>query len=82
MTQGDRMLQALARLPLIQPDAEWEKRVRARCHSAITRHASRRGRAVEGVSGTGLIGPIAATVLCTYLIVMFAEAARLAGLVQ
>jgi len=67
----DRLLEALARLPLIQPEMEWEARVRTRCRSAISKRASRR---------TGLIGLAAATALCIYFAAILAEAARLAGL--
>jgi len=80
MTHGDdRLFQALARLPLDQPDIEWEIRVRERCHSAISRRASRQARARRSLSGSGLIGLAAATVLCVYFAAMLAEAARLAG---
>ncbi len=80
MTQDDdRLLQALARLPLIEPDTEWVTRVRTNCHTAISRRASRRARTGRGLSGTGLFDLAAATVLCIYLAAVLAEAARLAG---
>jgi len=81
MTQDDdRLLQALTSLPPVEPDTEWEARVRAHCHSVISRHASRRARARRNRSTAGLIA-LAATALCVYLAAVLAEAARLAGLV-
>jgi len=82
MTQEyDRLLQALARLPLIEPDMEWESRLRASCHSALSKRASRQVRAGRNLSGTGLIDLAAATALCVYLAAVLAEAARFTGLV-
>lgn len=75
----DRLLQALARLPLLEPDMEWEARVRARCRATISRRDSRRSRAGRNLSGTRLIDWAAAATLCVYLAAVLAEAARLAG---
>lgn len=80
MTQDDdRLLQALARLPLIRPNMEWETRVRARCHAAISKRASRGARARKNLSGAAFIGLVAAAALCVYLVAILGEAARLAG---
>lgn len=80
MTQDDDgLLQALAGLPPIAPGIEWETRVRARCHSAVSRRASRRARTGRDLLGGGLVDVAAATVLCVYLAVVLIEAARLGG---
>jgi arginine utilization protein RocB len=75
----DLLLQALARLPLIAPDIEWENHVRKRCHSAIARRVSRRARAGRGLPGTGLLDMAAAAALCVYLGAVLTEAMRLGG---
>ncbi len=82
MTQDDdRLLQALASLPLIVPDVEWETRVRARCHSAISRRASRQARGGrDHLSVAGLVDLAAAAALCVYLAAVLTEAVRLGGL--
>jgi len=81
MTQDDdRLFQALARLPLIQSELEWEGRVRTRCNSAISRRASKRARAKRNRSGAGPIGLVASIALCIYWAAMLADAAQLAGL--
>jgi len=82
MTQDDdRILQALAGLPPIAPDIEWETRVRARCHAVIARCALRQPQAGRNLRGTGLIDLAAAAALLFYLAAVIAEAARLVGLV-
>ena len=81
MTQGDdRLFQALARLPLIQSDLEWEARVRARCHSAISRRAPKRARAKRNRSGPALISLAVSIALFIYWVAMLTEAAQLAAL--
>jgi hypothetical protein len=80
MTQDDdRLLQALARLPQIEPDVRWEAHVQARCHAAISRRASRRTRARRSLFGMSLVDLGAAGALCVYLAAVLAEAARLLG---
>jgi hypothetical protein len=82
MTNGDdRLFQALARLPLIQSDLEWEARVRARCHSAISRRVSKRARAKRSRSGPAIISLAASIALFIYWAAMLTEAAHLAALV-
>jgi hypothetical protein len=82
VTQGDdRLFQALARLPLIESDLEWEDRVRARCHSAISRRTSKRAGAKKNRSRSALISLAASIVLFIYWAAMLTEAARLAALV-
>jgi hypothetical protein len=75
-----RLLEALAGLPPVAPDIEWETRVRARCHAAISRRASRRARAARNLSGAGFVDLVAAAGLCVYLAAVLTEAARLGGL--
>lgn len=75
----DRLLQVLARLPLIELDIEREARVRKRCHSVISRRVSRRARAGRGLSDTGLIDMAAAAALCVYLAAVLTEVVRLGG---
>ena len=75
----DRLLQTLAGLPPIAPDIEWVTRVRARCHSAVSRRASQRARAGRNLFGAGLVDLAAATALCLYLAAVLIEAARLGG---
>jgi hypothetical protein len=75
----DRLLRALAELPPIAPDVEWEARVRARCHSAISMRVSRRARAGRDVFATKLSSVAAAAVLCVYWAAVLMEAARLGG---
>jgi Flp pilus assembly protein TadB len=82
MTQnGDPLLQALARLPIIEPGAEWEAGVRERCHSAIKKQASRRARTGMRLSVTSLIDLAAAAALCAYWVAAVVAAAKLLGLV-
>jgi hypothetical protein len=73
----DRWFEALASLPPIAPDAEWESRVRARCHSAISRRARWRKRG-RNLSNAALAAISGAALLCVYLAVMLAEVVRLA----
>jgi hypothetical protein len=80
MTEDDdRLVEALACLPPIQPDIEWETRVRSRCHFAISRRVSRRARAGGYPFGARLVDLAAVTALCVYLAAVLVEAARLGG---
>ncbi len=74
----DPVLEALASLRPIEADAEWESRVRARCHSAISRRPTRRRRAGRYLSKAVLAAISGAAVLWVYLVVMVAEVVRLA----
>jgi len=79
MSQNDDpVLEALASLPPIAIDAEWESRVRVRCHSAISRRSTLRRRAGRNLSQGVLAAISGAAVLCAYLAVMLAEVVRLA----
>jgi hypothetical protein len=74
----DRLLQALAGMPSVAPDIEWETRVRARCHTAVSLRASR-ARASGNPFNARLVDLAAATALCVYLVAVLIEAARLGG---
>lgn len=81
MTENhDPLLEAVASLRTIAPDANWEKRVRAHCHSQITRHAERQMQAATGtVQRLDLVDLAAIAFLFVYLSDLLAEAARLGG---
>ena len=80
MTQDDDpFLRALADLPPIAPDVEWEGRVRMRCHSAISGRASRRAQAGGDPFSAKFIKLAAVAVLCVYWAAVLVEAARLRG---
>jgi hypothetical protein len=74
----DPVFEALASLPPIAPDAEWESRVRARCHSAISRRSTLRRRVGRNLFNGALAAISGSAALCAYLIVMFVEVVRLA----
>lgn len=82
MTQADdRLLQALANLPLFTPDTEWEKRVRLRCHTKIAGPTSARAQARRQTSlGTRLSDAVTVAALFAYMAEMLGETARLVGL--
>lgn len=82
MTQSDdRLLEAVAGLRTITPDRNWEKRVRARCHSEIAARAARQMQADKHiVHRLTLVDVAAVAVLCVYLSALLQEAARLGGL--
>jgi hypothetical protein len=73
--ENDPIFDALAGLPLVTPDTEWEGRVQARCRSAISERAALRRQRKRYLAGLAFI--LAAAVLCAYLAVMFAQAVRL-----
>jgi hypothetical protein len=77
---NDPVFEALASLPPITPDAGWESRVRARCHSVISKRATLRERVRRNLSSAALAAISGAAVLCVYLAVIFAEVVRLAKL--
>jgi hypothetical protein len=74
----DPLFEALPTLPPIEPDAEWELRVRARCHAAISRRPASRRQAGRRAFNEVLAAISGAAVLCAYLAVMLAEVLRLA----
>jgi hypothetical protein len=74
----DPVFEALASLPPIAADAEWESRVRVRCHSAISRRPTLRRRARRKLSNAVLAAISGTALLCVYLVVMLAEVVRLA----
>jgi hypothetical protein len=72
----DRIFDALAALPPVTPDTEWEVRVQARCRSAISERVALRRQGKRYRAGLPFIS--AAAVLCAYMVAMFAQALRLA----
>jgi hypothetical protein len=81
MTQeDDQLFQALARLPVIQSDLQWEGCVRTRCHSAISRSVSKRARGKKNRRGAGPTRLVASIALCIYWATMLSDAAQLAGI--
>jgi hypothetical protein len=82
MTESrDPSFEALAGLRTIAPDANWEKRVRARCHSQIARHAARKMQpAGDTTRRLTLVDLAAMTFLFVYLLALLHEAAWLRGL--
>ena len=73
--EDDPIFDALAGLPPVKPDTEWEVRVQARCRSAISESVTLRQRKRYRA---GLAFIAAAAVLCAYMAAMFAQAVRLA----
>lgn len=77
----DPLFEALAGLRTIAPDANWEKRVRARCHSQIARHATREMQAAKDTGRRLTFLDLAAMMfLFVYLSLLLQEAAWLRGL--
>jgi hypothetical protein len=74
--KDDPIFDALASLPPVTPDSEWEVRVQTRCRSALAERVARRGQGKR--YGEGLAYLSAAAVLCAYMAAMFAQALRLA----
>jgi hypothetical protein len=72
MDDNDRLLEEFASLPPVEMSVEWEARVRARCHSAMTRRRRHR-------FASGLIDLAAVATLCVYLAAVLTQAARLAA---
>jgi hypothetical protein len=82
MTEShDPLLEAVASLRTIAPDANWERRVRAHCHAEIALRATRPIEAIEyTVHRLTLVDLTAVAFLCAYLSALLREAAQLAGL--
>lgn len=81
MTESrDPLLEAVASLRTIAPDATWDRRVRARCHSEIALRATKPIQTIKTVHRLTPVDLTAAAFLCVYLSVLFREAAQLAGL--
>jgi len=74
--EDDPIFDALAGLPPVTPDTEWEVRVQARCRSAISERAALRRERKRYRAGLAYIS--AAAILCAYVAAMFAQAVRLA----
>jgi len=74
--EDDQIFHALACLPPVTPDTEWEVRVQARCRSAISERVALRRQRERYRAGLAYIS--AAAVLCAYVAAMFAQAVRLA----
>ena len=77
--EDDRLLEILSALPRVTPDAQRASRVRARCHSAISRQALERARKSKRHWRSRLVDLAGAAALCIYLAVAIAEAVRLTG---
>ena len=77
----DPLLEAVASLRTITPDPNWERRVRARCHSEIALRATGSTQAIKHtVHRLTLVDLTAVAFLCVYLSVLLREAAQLGGL--
>ena len=74
--EDDPIFDALAGLPPVTPDTEWEARVQARCRSAILKGSALRQQRKRYRAELAFIS--ATAVLCLYLAAMFAQAVRLA----
>lgn len=74
--EDDPIFDALAGLPQVTPDPEWEARVQARCRSAIFEQVALRRERKRYRAGLAYIS--AAVVLSAYVAAMFAQAIRLA----
>lgn len=74
--ENDPIFDALAGLPRVTPDSEWEVRVQARCRSAISERVAPRRQKKPYRAGLAFIS--AAAVLCAYMAAMLAQAVRLA----
>ena len=74
--EDDPIFDALAGLPPVTPDTEWEVRVQARCRSAISERSALRRERKRYRAGLAYIS--AAAILCAYVAAMFAQAVRLA----
>jgi hypothetical protein len=82
MTENhDPLLEAIARLRTIAPDANWEKRVRARCHSQIALRATGPILPVKHtIRKLTLLDLAALAFLCVYFCVFLRQTAQLLGL--
>lgn len=77
----DSLFEALADLRTIAPNGNWEKRVRARCHSQIARQATRQMQATKDTARRLTLVDLAAMAfLSVYLLALLREAAWLRGL--
>jgi len=76
--EDDPLFEALASLPSVAADAIWESRVRARCHSELSRRPTMRRRVGRNLSNAVLASISGAAVLCAYFALMLAEVVRLA----
>ena len=74
--EDDPIFHALASLPRVTPDSQWEVRVQARCRSAISERVARRRHGKRYREGLAFLS--AAAVLCVYVAAMFAQALQLA----
>ncbi|WP_031497118.1 hypothetical protein [Bryobacter aggregatus] len=67
----DQVIERLANLRTVKPSADWEKRVRARCHSKMTLR--------QAPQSLRLVDCAALAVLCLYLSAVLQAASRLSG---
>lgn len=81
MTEGnDPLLEAIAGLQIFTPDGNWEKRIRAQCHSQIARQPTREMQSARNnVHRLSLADIAALGFLFAYLSALLQEAARLGG---
>lgn len=78
--RDDRLLEALTRLQTVGPNVNWEKRVRARCHSQMIRRARRQRQFGRKFAQKPRLVDIAAVVfLVVYFSTFIHAAARLGG---
>ena len=76
LLEDDPIFDALAALPPVPPDTEWEVRVQARCRSAISGRVAQRRQGKRFREGLAFLS--AAAFLCAYITAMFAQALQLA----
>lgn len=79
MTENhDPLLEAVSRLRTIAPDANWEKRVRARCHAQMALRATSPAikRTIRKLT---LLDLAALAFLCVYFCVFLRQTAQLLG---
>lgn len=74
--EDDAIFDAVAGLPPVTPDTEWEARVQARCRSAIAERGALRPLSKRYREELAFLS--AAAVVFAYMAAMFAQAVRLA----
>ncbi len=75
-SKDDPIFDALAGLPPVTPDTEWEIRLQSQCRSAISKRVAVRQQRKRYRAGLAFIS--ATAVLCVYLTAMFVQAVQLA----
>jgi hypothetical protein len=77
MSNGDDMMNALAGLGSVKPDAEWSDRVRLRCHARL---AQKRRQATPRVAGIRLLEAVTVAALWLYAAVILRQVAQTLGM--